>query len=114
MRFFPGHFLICSDSGIKDVEYWSLKSYVHEDNFNKTVEKTRFLIEDAITMQMKSDVPICTFLSGGIDSSLVSGICAKKLQEKREKLNTFSFDFVDNDKYFKANNFPAISRSTLC
>lgn len=101
----PGHFLICSDSGIKDVEYWSLKSYVHEDKFNKTVEKTRFLIEDAITMQMKSDVPICTFLSGGIDSSLVSGICAKKLQEKGEKLNTFSFDFVDNDKYFKANNF---------
>jgi asparagine synthase (glutamine-hydrolysing) len=101
----PGNYIICSDKGCKEIEYWKVKSKPHEDSFEKTVEKTRNLLIDSITLQMKSDVPICTFLSGGVDSSLVSAICAKELSKKGEKLNTFSFDFVNNDKYFKANNF---------
>ena len=52
---------------------------------------------------MVSDIPICTFLSGGLDSSLVSAIVSENLGEK--KLNTFSFDFVDNDINFKSNSF---------
>ena len=55
--------------------------------------------------QMVSDVPICTFLSGGVDSSLVSAICAKELKKQGKRLTTFSFDFVDNDKFFRANSF---------
>ncbi|MFR2693496.1 MAG: asparagine synthase-related protein [Enterocloster bolteae] len=54
---------------------------------------------------MVSDVPICTFLSGGVDSSLVSAICAKELKKQGKRLTTFSFDFVDNDKFFRANSF---------
>ena len=54
---------------------------------------------------MISDVPICTFLSGGVDSSVVSAVCAAALKEKGERLTTFSFDFTENDKYFKANSF---------
>jgi asparagine synthase (glutamine-hydrolysing) len=54
---------------------------------------------------MVSDVPICTFLSGGVDSSLVSAICAKELKKQGKRLTTFSFDFVDNDKFFRANPF---------
>lgn len=101
----PGNYIICSHNGLKKIQYWKVESKPHEDNFETTVKKTRKLLIDAVTMQMKSDVPICTFLSGGIDSSLVSAICAQELAKKGEKLNTFSFDFVNNDKYFKANNF---------
>lgn len=54
---------------------------------------------------MVSDVPICTFLSGGVDSSLVSSICAQELKKQGKQLTTFSFDFVDNSRYFKANAF---------
>ena len=56
-------------------------------------------------MQMLSDVPICTFLSGGIDSSLVTAVCAGHLAKSGEKLNTFSFDFTENKTYFKSNTF---------
>ena len=54
---------------------------------------------------MVSDVLICTFLSGGVDSSLVSSICALELKKQGKRLTTFSFDFINNDKFFKANTF---------
>ena len=101
----PGHYLTFHRYGCHDTCYWRLQSHPHFDSYEETLEKTGFLICDAIERQMVSDVPICTFLSGGVDSSLVSAICAKKLKEKQENLTTFSFDFLYNDKYFKANSF---------
>ena len=101
----PGHFLYCTPEGISDKCYWALESKPHTDSYRETVEKTSFLVTDAIRRQMVSDVPICTFLSGGVDSSLVSAVCAGELKKRGEQLNTFSFDFVDNDRYFKANSF---------
>lgn len=101
----PGCYLTCSRYGIKNKCYWHLKSRPHEDSYEKTIEKTGFLVEDAIKRQMVSDVPICTFLSGGIDSSLVSAVCATELKKKGERLVTYSFDFTGNDKYFQANSF---------
>lgn len=101
----PGHLLICSADGIRLESYWKLESHPHEDSYEETIEKTSFLIQDAVRRQMVSDVPICTFLSGGVDSSIVSAICASELKKKGERLSTFSFDFADNDKYFKANAF---------
>ena len=101
----PGHLLICSPDGIRLESYWKLVSRPHEDSYEKTVEKTAFLVEDAVRRQMVSDVPICTFLSGGVDSSLVSAICAGELKKQGRRLTTFSFDFADNDRYFKANSF---------
>ena len=71
----------------------------------KTIEKTACLLSDSVKMQMLSDIPISTFLSGGIDSSLVTAICAKELKKQGKALNTFSFDFTDNQKFFKSNAF---------
>lgn len=101
----PGHFLEVSAEKIREVCYWKLESRPHEDSYEDTVEKTRELIEKAVKRQMLSDVEICTFLSGGVDSSLVTAICAKELKKQGKRLTTYSFDFVDNDINFKANDF---------
>lgn len=101
----PGEYLVCTENGCHKKKYWELKSHPHEDNYEKTVEKVSGLVYDAVAGQMVSDVPICTFLSGGVDSSLVSSICAAELKKQGKRLATFSFDFADNQKNFKANDF---------
>ncbi len=106
-----GHFIVYSAKAFTDKCYWQLKSRPHPDDFDTTVDKVRFLVTDAIKMQMISDIPISTFLSGGIDSSIVTAICSSELQKQGKVLNTFSFDFEDNSQYFKANKFqPSIDR----
>ena len=101
----PGNYIRFGRNGKSIREYWHLESRPHEDDYPTTIEKTSFLVTDAIKRQMVSDVDICTFLSGGIDSSLVSSICASELKRKNKQLVTYSFDFTGNDKYFKANSF---------
>ena len=101
----PGEYLVCGKEGFHKKKYWELKSHPHEDNYEKTVETVSDFVYNAVARQMVSDVPICTFLSGGVDSSLVSSICAAELKKQGKRLTTFSFDFVDNQKNFKANDF---------
>lgn len=101
----PGHFGIFNKYGFKEQMYWELKSNYHTDNYEQTVEKVSFLVRDAIEKQLVSDVDICTFLSGGIDSSIVTAVSSNYLNKLGKKLNTFSFDFKENDIYFKSNSF---------
>ena len=82
--------------------YWQLRDREHRESFEETAESVRYLVTDAIRRQMVSDVPLGTFLSGGLDSSLITAICAG---EKGEPLPTFSVDYVDNDRYFVPNKF---------
>lgn len=101
----PGEMVYYNPSAFRKELYWKLVSKPHEDSYEETVERTGFLITDAIRRQMVSDVPICTFLSGGIDSSIVTAVCAMELKKKNKQLDTFSFDFVNNEDFFKANKF---------
>jgi asparagine synthase (glutamine-hydrolysing) len=101
----PGTFLQFTPKDCRSVTYWKLQSHEHTDDYETTVQKTRELLVNAIQKQMVSDVPICTFLSGGVDSSVVSAVCADTYRQINEVLTTFSFDFTDNDIYFKANKF---------
>ncbi len=101
----PGYGMRFDRSSCAAKAYWKLESRPHEDSMEKTVEKTAWLVEDAVKKQMLSDIPISTFLSGGLDSSLVTAICARELKKQGKVLNTFSFDFQDNQKYFQANSF---------
>lgn len=100
-----GNILTYSRDGVSEKPYWALVSAPHEDSFQETVEKTSYLIYDAIKRQMISDIPICTFLSGGVDSSLVTAVCALELNKEGKQLETYSFDFTDNERHFKANAF---------
>ncbi len=95
------HSMLITRNGIKDVEYWRLQSREHTDSYEDTVCRVRELLEDAIRRQLVSDVPIGTLLSGGLDSSIITAVAAKNI----ENLSTYSFDYVGNDKNFKATAF---------
>lgn len=99
------HFAIFNKYGFKEIKYWDLISKEHNQNYKETVENVHFLVKDAIEKQLVSDVPVCTFLSGGIDSSIVTAISSIFLKKQNKILNTFSFDFKENDIYFKSNSF---------
>lgn len=101
----PGHFIEINYDNITEHTYWKLEAQEHTADYSETLETTRFLVTDSIQRQMVSDVPIATFLSGGIDSSIVSAVCAEELKKEGRQLGTFSFDFTDNDKYFVSNSF---------
>lgn len=101
----PGHYLHVDKNGVEDVTYWRLISAHHNDSLEETIDKTAFLLNDAINLQMLSDIPVCAFLSGGIDSSIISAICGKAALKNNKELTTYSFDFKDNNIYFKSNAF---------
>ena len=85
--------------------YWRLTDREHTESFPETVEHVRALVLDAIRRQLVSDVPVGTFLSGGLDSSLISSVAAAHFREQGVRLQTFSVDYKDNKKYFTAGKF---------
>ena len=101
----PGTFLTIHGNTLSTNTYWKLESAEHRDSLEETIEKTRFLVCDAIKMQMLSDIPICTFLSGGLDSSIVTSVTAKELKNQGKQLSTYSFDFEGNETFFQSNHF---------
>jgi asparagine synthase (glutamine-hydrolysing) len=108
----PGHAMTFSKDGLKIWRYWNVKSEEHTDSFNETVEKVGFLVKDSITRQLVSDVPLCTFLSGGLDSSAITAIAAESYQrEGKGNLHTYSIDYEGNDEHFKSNKFQPNSDS---
>lgn len=94
-----------SKDGIKIRKYWTLRDKEHKDTFEETVEKVRFLVTDAITRQLVSDVEVGTFLSGGLDSSIISSIANTHFKNHGKTLKTFSVTYEDNDVYFKKSKF---------
>jgi len=102
----PAHFIIYDQNGLRGKRYWKLESTPHTDSVDETVEKVRNLVLDAINRQLVADVPVCTFLSGGLDSSIISAVTAKAfMAEGNKQLHTFSVDYIDNDIYFKPSLF---------
>lgn len=85
--------------------YWHLQDREHRESFGETVECVRYLVTDAIKQQMVSDVPIGTFLSGGLDSSIITAVCAGEMWDRGDCLDTFSVDYEHNDRYFQPGKF---------
>ena len=101
----PGHFAVLTPENFTDHVYWQLEAHEHEDDLPTTIERTHTLICDAARRQLVSDVPLACFLSGGLDSSILSMLAAKDYTARGETLHTWSVDYRDNDKYFTKSIF---------
>jgi len=100
----PGYCGYWEQGRLKLSRYWYLRDREHRENFDETVECVRYLVCDAIERQMVADVPVGTFLSGGLDSSIITAVCAGKMGNE-EKLQTFSVDYKNNEQYFRSDHF---------
>lgn len=85
--------------------YWKLRDREHRESFEETVEHVRYLVTDAIRRQMVADEPVGTFLSGGLDSSIITAICAGEEAKRGRALKTFSVDYRNNERFFQSNKF---------
>lgn len=97
--------LINKDNNIKKWEYWTVKAEEFNETAEEAINHTRELLIDAIKRQLVGDVPLCTFLSGGLDSSAISAIAGQEFKKNGKTLTTYSINYEDNDKYFKASLF---------
>jgi asparagine synthase (glutamine-hydrolysing) len=99
----PGTIVTVDRGGIRGRTYWKLDAVAHTDDQETTVGRVRELMTDIVDRQLIADVPRCVLLSGGLDSSAVTGLAAKRLKEQGEQLRTFSVDFVGQEENFKAD-----------
>lgn len=101
----PGHCLWYSGEGLVTRRYWDLKARPHTEARQETIDHVRWLVEDAVRRQLVSDVPLCTMLSGGLDSSILSALAAAEYRRQGKTLHTWSVDYADSSKYFHAGQF---------
>lgn len=101
----PAHIMVVRRDKVTRQRYWDIESREHKDNEQQTIEKVHQLVSDAVCRQLISDVPICTMLSGGLDSSILTAIAAKQLSYTDKTLATYSVAYEENNEHFQTNAF---------
>ncbi|GJM79201.1 hypothetical protein HMSSN139_16970 [Paenibacillus sp. HMSSN-139] len=102
----PGHVMIFNRNGLRKYAYWKLEAEPHTDNVEETAATIRKLLQDTMDRQLISDVPVCTLLSGGLDSSALTALAVDYYKRTGQgQVHTYSIDYVDNDKHFQAHSY---------
>jgi asparagine synthase (glutamine-hydrolysing) len=101
-RLLPGHYMSISTDGLKVRQWWDLPA--HEDALGSRpeqdyVNETRRLLEDSARIRLRSDVPLGSHLSGGIDSSAIVALLSEQLAAHGERVRTFSGAFSEGESY---------------
>ncbi|WP_045866388.1 asparagine synthase (glutamine-hydrolyzing) [Streptomyces sp. WMMB 714] len=103
----PGTVVTVGANGLRMTAYWSLETREHTDGKDDSIARVRELLDDIIRRQLVADVPRCTLLSGGLDSSLLTGIAARQLAAEGEKVRSFAVDFAGHTDNFVADSLRA-------
>ncbi|HEX3958216.1 MAG TPA: asparagine synthase (glutamine-hydrolyzing) [Trebonia sp.] len=90
----PGTIVTVSSNGLRTTRYWTLQTRPHPDGQAASVAHVRELLEDIVGRQLVADVPLCTLLSGGLDSSAMTAIAARQLAKVGQTVRSFAVDFV--------------------
>ncbi len=101
----PASFAVFNKYGFRLEKYYNINCYEHSDTYENSVAHVRELLYDIADRQLVADVPVCTFLSGGLDSSIITALAAKKFKEKNKPFYTYSFDFEGNNTHFNATDY---------
>ena len=102
----PGEYATYDGERLTRRRYYTLTAKPHEDDERQTIERVRYLLTDAIERQLVSDVPMCFFLSGGLDSSIICQTASNfRKRNNIPPIHTYSVEYRDNMKYFTANRF---------
>ncbi|MGE4548635.1 MAG: asparagine synthase (glutamine-hydrolyzing), partial [Intestinibacillus sp.] len=101
----PAHYAVWSRDGLRIRCYWNLEARICEDDRDDAIERTRVLLTDAVERQLVSDVPLCTLLSGGLDSSIISAVAADYYKRHGMTLSTYSFEYEGNRENFHSSLF---------
>ncbi|MEU6556586.1 asparagine synthase (glutamine-hydrolyzing) [Streptomyces sp. NPDC046915] len=99
----PGTVVTVGRSGLTTRTYWRLETRPHPDDRDTTVAAVRTLLEDIVRRQLVADVPRCTLLSGGLDSSAMTALAARQLAEQGETVRSFAVDFAGQSDHFVAD-----------
>lgn len=102
----PGYYITLDRQNLRQRKYWSLESRPHEETIDVTASHLRELFIDSVRRQVLADVPICTLLSGGLDSSAITAVAARLFRQSGQgALPTFSVDYIGNEEHFQPNLF---------
>lgn len=87
----PGHWMLIDAEGTHVARWWDLSQHCEPDRrtLPDAVEQVRALLDDAVRIRLRSDVPVGAFLSGGLDSSAVTAFAARRLP----RINTYAVGF---------------------
>ncbi|MGK4584100.1 asparagine synthase (glutamine-hydrolyzing) [Kitasatospora sp. HPMI-4] len=99
----PGHLLVVDRAGVRERRYWELTARPHTDGLPETVEQVRFLVDHTVRTQLEADVPLCSLLSGGLDSTVVTALAADELRSAegpRARLRSYAVDYLDQAESF--------------
>lgn len=97
----PGHFATYTKGILTTTCYWDLKTFEVTDSLEDSILNVKKLVTDSLKSQIKSNEPIATMLSGGLDSSVLSYLANNEIKD----LHTFSINYKDNDKDFKESSY---------
>jgi asparagine synthase (glutamine-hydrolysing) len=102
----PGQIARVSRQGIRKRNYWMLSAHEHEHDLRRTISTIAELLDDTLRRQTISDVPLCSLLSGGLDSSAMTAIAQRAVrQQTGGRLRSFSVDFAKFGADFVPNPF---------
>ena len=94
----PGHLRIVTPASSTDVAFWAPRYPVEAESvfrgsLDDAVAQTREVLEDAVALRMlRADVPVGSYLSGGLDSSLIAALAGRATGQR---FHTFSIGFDD-------------------
>ncbi|MFI6868260.1 asparagine synthase (glutamine-hydrolyzing) [Nocardia sp. NPDC050406] len=105
----PGTVVTVSRNGIRENRYWRLPTADHTDDRDTTIATVRGLLEESVAGQLVADVPLCTLLSGGLDSSAITALAAARLGADGGTVRSCTVEFAEQQEHFVADDW----RSTL-